>query len=154
MRRDPVLALVRLRSLATREARRVLGIRFQLETAHQTEASLRANAPLREQAAGADPLLIAAWMPRALSDAARAKAQAAQASAARDAAQAALAQARKQERMLEGLAETRAAERALLAARRDQGRMDDRAQARHGGTEQTVDKFQLSPHHAEQRTIP
>ncbi|MDB5316200.1 MAG: hypothetical protein JWO26_1043 [Rhodospirillales bacterium] len=132
MRRDPVLALLRLRGFATREARRVLGVRVHLEISQLAEATISAGAPLREQAAGGAPLLIAAWMPRALNEVARARAKAAQASAARDAAQASLTQARRQERILENLAGARAAERAMLAARRDQARMDDRAQARHG----------------------
>ncbi|MBR0656068.1 hypothetical protein GXW79_13375, partial [Roseomonas arctica] len=75
---------------------------------------------------------IAGWMPRALAEAARGRAQVAHAAMARDAAQAALAQARRQEQVLESLAGARAAARALEAARREQARLDDRAQAGHG----------------------
>ncbi len=129
--RDPVDALLRMRGFATREAKRVLGLRVQSEQALAAEAALRADAPAREQASGGDPLLIAAWMPRALADATRAAALAGHASRMRDAAQAALAEARRQERVLESLAEARAAMRATLAARREQARLDDRAGARH-----------------------
>ncbi|MES2710797.1 MAG: hypothetical protein V4653_04395 [Pseudomonadota bacterium] len=131
MARDPVAALLRMRGFATREARRILGLRVQSEFAAGAEAAARAAAPAREQAEGGDPLLIAAWMPRALADAARAAAQSSHATRMRDSAQAALAEARRQERVLGSLAAARAAERALLAARREQARLDDRAGALH-----------------------
>ena len=132
MRRDPVFALLRMRGFATLEARRLLGQRMQSEQMLEAEAATRLAVPVREQEAGADPLLIAAWMPRALADATRAAAQARHAGRMRDAAQAALADARRQERVLESLAEARAAAHATLAARREQARLDDRAGARHG----------------------
>ena len=132
MARDPVDALLRMRGFATREARRVLGLRVQSEVALGAEAAASAAAPAREQAKGGDPLLIAAWMPRALAEAARAAAQAGHAARMRDAAQLGLAEARRQERVLESLAEARAAMRASLAARREQARLDDRAGARQG----------------------
>lgn len=131
MARDPVDALLRMRGFATREAKRLLGLRVQSEQALSAEAALRAAAPELEQARGGDPLLIAAWMPRALAEATRAAAQARHATGMRDAAQAALAEARRQERVLESLAEARAAMRAAIAARREQARLDDRAGARH-----------------------
>ncbi len=131
-RRDPVDALLRMRGFATREAKRVLGLRMQSEHALAAEAALLADAPAYEQASGGDPLLIAAWMPRALADATRAAAQAGHAERMRAAAQATLAEARRQERVLESLAEARAVAHAALAARREQARLDDRAGARHG----------------------
>ncbi|MBR0655282.1 hypothetical protein GXW79_09325, partial [Roseomonas arctica] len=52
MRRDPILALLRLRGFATREAQRLLGLRIQAEAAAAAEAASRDGAPAREEAGG------------------------------------------------------------------------------------------------------
>ncbi|HEY4254617.1 MAG TPA: hypothetical protein VGM87_25670 [Roseomonas sp.] len=132
MARDPIDVLIRLRALATRGAKRDLGTATRALAMAEGFAAEAAAAPAAEQAAGADPLLLTGWMPQALHLRDRAAARARQAEAARDAAQAALAEARRQERVLELLAERRAAEAARAAARKAQAALDDRAQRRRG----------------------
>ena len=130
MARDPLDTLLRLRAMELRDAKRDLGTATRaLATAEELAASAAA-APAREQAAGADPLLLIAWMPQALAARDRAAVRVQHAAAAREVAQSALAEARRRERVLELLAEGRAEDAARRAARRAQAALDDRAQRR------------------------
>lgn len=130
MARDPLDVLLRLRAMELRNAKRDLGTATRALTTAEEVAARAAAAPAREQEAGADPLLLTAWMPQALAARDRAVVRAQHAAAAREVAQTALAEARRRERVLELLSERRAEEAARRAARKAQAAMDDRAQRR------------------------
>lgn len=133
MARDPLAALLRLRSLEVAAARRDLAERLAgLSAAEQRAAAAAAaiQAEANSEATREAPHLYSAWLPRGRAAEERAAGDARLAAQASEIARQNLAETRAGERAVEWLREQRLIEERQRAARREQAALDEAAARR------------------------
>jgi flagellar export protein FliJ len=140
MRRDPLLALLRVRRLSVDEARRDLAARLEDERSAAQALHEAAGEPGRQAAAIRDlardapwPDAYALWLPRGQAAIRKARDALTQAETAAQNARAHLGLACAKAKATEDLLARRARDRALILARKDQAVLDEAGQRPRAG---------------------